>query len=315
MKRKRETAPAGAALSHTTTLRVRFSEVDSMSVVWHGEYVRYFEDGREAFGERYPGLGYLDIYASGYTAPIVALQVDYRRPLRIAERAEVETRYIPTEAAKICFEYTIRRASDGEVVATGSTTQVFVNAEGELELTAPQFSRNGNADGTSNSDLSGRRRHADGAGQRHAGELPRAGRGAVRPAPRRAALPAGGRRELCSGAARGACPRGAHAARERAGALRRTGRQGVAPRPGGDECALVISTTKGNVSLLEGRTTPPDEAFLYTSACRVARRLGITRPPVVVSNACISGVTALIVARRMILNGECAHVIVAGATC
>lgn len=37
MKRKRETAPAGAALSHTTTLRVRFSEVDSMSVVWHGE--------------------------------------------------------------------------------------------------------------------------------------------------------------------------------------------------------------------------------------------------------------------------------------
>ncbi|HIV32808.1 MULTISPECIES: acyl-CoA thioesterase [unclassified Alistipes] len=139
MKRKRETAPAGAALSHTTTLRVRFSEVDSMSVVWHGEYVRYFEDGREAFGERYPGLGYLDIYASGYTAPIVALQVDYRRPLRIAERAEVETRYIPTEAAKICFEYTIRRASDGEVVATGSTTQVFVNTEGELELTAPQF--------------------------------------------------------------------------------------------------------------------------------------------------------------------------------
>ena len=65
--------------------------------------------------------------------------------------------------------------------------------------------------------------------------------------------------------------------------------------PGGDECALVISTTKGNVSLLEGRTTPPDEAFLYTSACRVARRLGITRPPVVVSNACISGVTALCV--------------------
>lgn len=82
--------------------------------------------------------------------------------------------------------------------------------------------------------------------------------------------------------------------------------------PGGEECALVISTTKGNVSLLEGRTTPPDEAFLYTSACRVARRLGITRPPVVVSNACISGVTALIVARRMILDGECAHVIVAG---
>ena len=39
-----------AALTNRTTLRVRFSEVDSMEVVWHGEYVRYMEDGREAFG-------------------------------------------------------------------------------------------------------------------------------------------------------------------------------------------------------------------------------------------------------------------------
>ncbi len=139
MKRKSGIIPSGPVLSHTTPLRVRFSEVDSMCVVWHGEYVRYFEDGREAFGERYPGLSYLDIYASGYTAPIVELHVDYRRPLHIAERATVETRYIPTEAAKICFEYTIRSAADGEEVASGYSTQVFVNAAGELELTAPEF--------------------------------------------------------------------------------------------------------------------------------------------------------------------------------
>ncbi len=66
-----------------------------MRVVWHGEYVRYFEDGREAFGEQYPGLGYLDIYNSGYTTPIVEMHVEYKLPLRIAERAVVETRYLP----------------------------------------------------------------------------------------------------------------------------------------------------------------------------------------------------------------------------
>ena len=82
--------------------------------------------------------------------------------------------------------------------------------------------------------------------------------------------------------------------------------------PDDERCALVVSSTKGNVALLEGRTTPPDEAFLYTMARRIARQLGIRRPPVVVSNACISGVTALIVARRMILDGECDHVIIAG---
>ena len=35
-------------LSHQTQVRVRFSEIDSMHIVWHGEYLRYFEDGREA---------------------------------------------------------------------------------------------------------------------------------------------------------------------------------------------------------------------------------------------------------------------------
>lgn len=37
---------------------IRFSEVDSMNVVWHGSYPLYFEDAREAFGRKY-GLGYL----------------------------------------------------------------------------------------------------------------------------------------------------------------------------------------------------------------------------------------------------------------
>ena len=61
MRRRTHIVSGEPALSCITPLRVRFSEVDSMRVVWHGEYVRYFEDGREAFGEQYPGLGYLDI--------------------------------------------------------------------------------------------------------------------------------------------------------------------------------------------------------------------------------------------------------------
>ena len=50
---------AEASLVGKTSLRVRFSEVDSMQIVWHGEYVRYFEDGREAFGREFAGLGYM----------------------------------------------------------------------------------------------------------------------------------------------------------------------------------------------------------------------------------------------------------------
>lgn len=128
-----------AALTNRTTLRVRFSEVDSMEVVWHGEYVRYMEDGREAFGRQY-GIGYTDIRDAGYVVPIVELDVQYKQFLKYGESAIVETRYIRTDAAKILFEYIIFRESDETVVATGSSVQVFVNkATGLLELNNPDF--------------------------------------------------------------------------------------------------------------------------------------------------------------------------------
>lgn len=139
MKRRRDIGKSEAALVATATVQVRFSEVDSMRVVWHGAYVRYFEDGREAFGRRYPGLGYLDFYSNGYTAPIVDLQLQYLRPLSINETATVEVRYIETEAAKLCFEYEIRRDTDGQIAARGRSVQVFVDAAGAMSLNNPPF--------------------------------------------------------------------------------------------------------------------------------------------------------------------------------
>ena len=110
-----------------------------MEVVWHGEYVRYMEDGREAFGRQY-GIGYTDIRDAGYVVPIVELDVQYKQFLKYGESAIVETRYIRTDAAKILFEYVIFRESDETVVAMGSSMQVFVNkATGLLELNNPDF--------------------------------------------------------------------------------------------------------------------------------------------------------------------------------
>lgn len=139
MKRSRKIGTQQAALSNITHTTVRFSEVDSMQVVWHGEYVRYFEDGREAFGRQYSGLGYLDFYANGYTAPIVDLQLQYISPLSVNEVAVIETRFIDMAAAKLCFEYIIHRQSDGALVARGSSVQVFVDNDGNMCLNTPTF--------------------------------------------------------------------------------------------------------------------------------------------------------------------------------
>jgi len=117
---------------------VRFSEVDSMRIVWHGNYLKYFEDGRESFGLKY-SLGYLDVYKHNVMIPLVKINCDYKRPLEYGDTAIVETRFIPTEAAKIVFDYTIYRKKDNEVAATGTSTQVFLTPQGELLLTSPEF--------------------------------------------------------------------------------------------------------------------------------------------------------------------------------
>lgn len=136
MRRKQKRA---AALTDKIEIKVRFSEIDALQIVWHGEYVKYIEDGREAFGKRY-GIGYMDIKNEGFAAPIVKLNIDYKLSLSFNEQAIVETRFVACDAAKIQFDYTIFRKSDNAIVAEASTIQVFTNIEtGVLELNNPDF--------------------------------------------------------------------------------------------------------------------------------------------------------------------------------
>jgi len=121
-----------------TETQVRFSEVDSMGVVWHGNYVRYFEDGREAFGNQY-AINYMDFYRVGVMIPLVKITCDFKKPLKYGDIAIIETRFVNCEAAKLQYDYTIYRNNTSEIVATGSTIQVFLNAEMELLLNFPPF--------------------------------------------------------------------------------------------------------------------------------------------------------------------------------
>lgn len=120
------------------TIDIRFSEVDSMGVVWHGSYVKFLEDGRECFGLKY-GLSYLEVAAKGLLIPIVDMKLSYKKSAKYGEKLVVETRFKNTPAAKIIFDYTIYRESDMEVLAKAETTQVFTDGNGQLIFSSPQF--------------------------------------------------------------------------------------------------------------------------------------------------------------------------------
>lgn len=119
---------------------IRFSEVDSMNIVWHGSYPLYFEDAREAFGEKF-GLGYLTIFSNGFYAPLVELTFKYKKPLIYGMKPYIRIVYVPTESAKIIFDYEITDENDGSVIATGRSMQVFMDKNYQLVWENPAFYR------------------------------------------------------------------------------------------------------------------------------------------------------------------------------
>lgn len=131
-------ACSGDPLVSRIEVKVRFSEVDSIRVIWHGSYVKYLEDGREDFGERF-GIEYMTIFDNGYTAPVVDMHLQYKQSASVGDTVIVETRYVPTLSAKLNFEYNIFRKSDNALLLTATTTQVFMSRSGELQLSNPPF--------------------------------------------------------------------------------------------------------------------------------------------------------------------------------
>jgi len=77
---------------------------------------------------------------------------------------------------------------------------------------------------------------------------------------------------------------------------------------------LILSTTKGDVELLGKASSDeiPQRAYLYNTALRIAHCFNCANRPVVISNACISGVSAFVVARDMLIDKGLRHVVIVG---
>jgi len=126
------------SISVQKTIDVRFSEVDSMHVVWHGSFVKYLEDGREYFGLKY-GLSYLEVASLGFLIPIVDMNLSYKKSAKYGEKLIIETNFVNSAAAKIIFDYTIYSELSMEVLVKARTIQVFTDVKGQLILASPQF--------------------------------------------------------------------------------------------------------------------------------------------------------------------------------
>jgi len=119
----------------TLEIPVRFAECDAYGVVWHGHYVLYLEQAREALTARH-GFTAARALAMGYKVPVTRMELRYRAPARADQTLRVTARLRPPNVARFVLDYEVR-ADTGELLVSAETEQVVLNAEGELLLTLP----------------------------------------------------------------------------------------------------------------------------------------------------------------------------------
>ena len=111
-----------------TPVRVRYAETDAQRVVYHGNYIVWFEVGRTDYCER-AGYPYPRMEAEGVFITVVEVRVRYRRSARYGDVVTVRTRLGGMKSRACTFLYEVV-LPDGSVAAEGETRHLFLDGGG-----------------------------------------------------------------------------------------------------------------------------------------------------------------------------------------
>ena len=120
MGSQKDNGPYGLFAEAETT--IEFFDLDPMRVVWHGNYLNYFEIGRRALLEKI-GYGYSEMEDSGYAFPVVEISARYPGSLRFKDRARIKAVLVEYEN-RLRISYEIRNAQTGLLTTIGVSTQM-----------------------------------------------------------------------------------------------------------------------------------------------------------------------------------------------
>ncbi len=111
-----------------TQITVRYAETDMMGIVYHGNYLPWFEVGRTTLLKEC-GLPYRELEAQGYLLPVVELGVKFAKPALYDDTVTIITWLQERPLLRIRLDYEIRRGDD--LLVTGFTVHGFINKAGE----------------------------------------------------------------------------------------------------------------------------------------------------------------------------------------
>ena len=126
-------------LSSTYEKPLPFRDIDSLGVLWHGNYVAYMEEAREAFLAKY-SLRQIQMGVDEYILPVTHVDIHYKGAFVYGDTAVIEVEYLPCKRARVDLSYRFYRKSDRFLMTEAVTSHHFFNpATREVAINRPQF--------------------------------------------------------------------------------------------------------------------------------------------------------------------------------
>ena len=111
-----------------TTVRVRYAETDQMGVVYHSNYIIWFEVGRVEL-LRQLGFSYLEMEADGIHLPVAEVKCRYKHPARYDDELTIRTQLAQMRPSLLRVHYEVVRKSDGRLLAEGESVHIVVGRD------------------------------------------------------------------------------------------------------------------------------------------------------------------------------------------
>lgn len=105
-------------------IQLSYADTDMMGVIYHANYLKWFELGRTQFIEDL-GYHYLDMEKAGYYAPVYKVDITYKKAVRYGDKVFVETWLEENQGLRTVYGYHIVNG-EGEISAEGTTTHILV---------------------------------------------------------------------------------------------------------------------------------------------------------------------------------------------
>lgn len=118
-------------------VRIRYAETDQMGVVYHGNYAQFFEMGRVEW-LRNLGISYKWMEENGVMLPVVALNMNYKKPARYDDLLTIRTIFKSQTSVKIEFDYEIYNEKN-ELLTIGYSMLVFVDMKTGKPILPPEY--------------------------------------------------------------------------------------------------------------------------------------------------------------------------------